>query len=383
MAASAKARRLLPRLCQPRRPCSATPEVQVTLGRRGLGRPARRRVSARRHDTAASRWRSATAPYTSRPVVGAVAGEQGQPGHPPGPATARPGNHRRSRGGQLHGLDPAGVGVHAGAASARPDASSRRASPASHSPGPSSLSPVLSTGRCSRPPPVGRGRGTSSVPARRDRAMVGHGEFEPEQAEDRADPGPRSGAGRGGTPPAAQGRDDGEGRVPGLPAPGRARLGAPGPDRLVVGQTVMLPRWRRAASYSARMVTRCTLPRNAVAAGGAVAEQHSGVQGSWKGRLPTPPGFPKPAGPIRAPRSCQAMIPRYDVVAVTEGHTNGCVGASARRPGVVRDPRHARTLLARGPRRSPSDRSLSGRSAPGRRGAVAGHARTGEVRPPP
>ena len=44
-------------------------------------------------------------------------------------------------------------------------------------------------------------------------------------------------------------------------------------------------------------------------------------------------------------------------------------------------PRHARTLLAREPGDLPSDRSLSSRSAPGRRGAVAGDARTGEVRP--
>ena len=34
----------------------------------------------------------------------------------------------------------------------------------------------------------------------------------------------------------------------------------------------------------------------------------------------------------------RAIVPGADVVTVTEGHTNGRVSASARRPGVVRDP---------------------------------------------
>jgi hypothetical protein len=77
----------------------------------------------------------------------------------------------------------------------------------------------------------------------------------------------------------------------------------------------------------------------------------------------------------------RAIVPGADVVTVTEGHTNGRVSASARRPGVVRDPgMHGRSLcgnreisrLAGGPCR---------RSASGRRGAVAGDARAREVRP--
>ena len=77
----------------------------------------------------------------------------------------------------------------------------------------------------------------------------------------------------------------------------------------------------------------------------------------------------------------RATVPGADVVTVTEGHTNGRVSASARRPGVVRDPgMHGRSLrgnrevsrLAVGPCR---------RSASGRRGAVAGDARAREVRP--
>jgi hypothetical protein len=34
----------------------------------------------------------------------------------------------------------------------------------------------------------------------------------------------------------------------------------------------------------------------------------------------------------------RAIVPGADVVTVTEGHTSGRVSASARRPGVVRDP---------------------------------------------
>ncbi len=41
----------------------------------------------------------------------------------------------------------------------------------------------------------------------------------------------------------------------------------------------------------------------------------------------------------------RAIVPGADVVTVTEGHTNGRVSASARRPGVVRDPgMHGRSL---------------------------------------
>ena len=41
----------------------------------------------------------------------------------------------------------------------------------------------------------------------------------------------------------------------------------------------------------------------------------------------------------------RATVPGADVVTVTEGYTNGRVSASARRPGVVRDPgMHGRSL---------------------------------------
>ena len=41
----------------------------------------------------------------------------------------------------------------------------------------------------------------------------------------------------------------------------------------------------------------------------------------------------------------RVTVPGADVVTVTKGHTNGRVSASARRPGVVRDPgMHGRSL---------------------------------------
>src|SRR3954466_9360005 len=64
----------------------------------------------------------------------------------------------------------------------------------------------------------------------------------------------------------------------------------------------------------------------------------------------------------------RAIVPGADVVTVTEGHTNGGVSASLRRPGVVRDPSmHGRALsgtgeLPRPPRGSPRVRMGKGRS---------------------
>jgi hypothetical protein len=81
-------------------------------------------------------------------------------------------------------------------------------------------------------PPDRCGRSISSVAARRLRVVVGHGQLEAEQAEDRADQ--ALGLAVGEAEHGAQGerRQDGEGRIPGLPARGRARLRCPPLDRL-------------------------------------------------------------------------------------------------------------------------------------------------------
>ncbi len=64
------------------------------------------------------------------------------------------------------------------------------------------------------------------------RAVVGHGEVEPEQAHDGADQPFGLAQGEPEHRPQGQGSQDGETRVGRLPTPGRPRLGLPGRDRL-------------------------------------------------------------------------------------------------------------------------------------------------------
>ena len=74
-------------------------------------------------------------------------------------------------------------------------------------------------------------------------------------------------------------------------------------------------------------------------------------------------------------------VPGADVVTVTEGHTSGRVSASARRPGVVRDPGMCGRSLRGNREISRPASGMSAWSASGRRGAEAGDARAREVRP--
>ena len=116
--------------------------------------------------------------------------------------------------------------------------------------------------------------------------VVGHGQVEPEQAEDRADQALGLAQGQAEHGPQRQRGQDRQGRVPGLPAPGRARLRPPGRDRLVREPDRQAPALRRAASYSAQLVTRCRClgmrwRRAALALNGT-----AGIRGSWEGPLP-------------------------------------------------------------------------------------------------
>ena len=103
----------------------------------------------------------------------------------------------------------------------------------SHSPGPHSFRPVLSTSRCTgslpergaAAPPTSRPGGSgSSGPARRDRARAGEGWSRSA---------PRSGAAPGGTRPGASGPSGSPGASTGAARPGGARLRPPGRDRLL------------------------------------------------------------------------------------------------------------------------------------------------------
>src|SRR5215208_2399059 len=88
--------------------------------------------------------------------------------------------------------------------------------------------------------------------------MVGNGEIETKQTDDGSNQ--PLGLAQGQAEHGAQGQGcrDGQRRVAGLPAPGVVRGSArQAAIAASVNQTMRLPRWRRAASYSAQLVTRC------------------------------------------------------------------------------------------------------------------------------
>ena len=99
----------------------------------------------------------------------------------------------------------------------------------SHSPGPQSFSPVLSTSRCTGALPA-FGRGTSSVSARRLRVrVVRHREIETEQLQDGADQPLGLAQRQAEHGPQRQRRRDRQIGVGGLPAPAGARLSSSRP----------------------------------------------------------------------------------------------------------------------------------------------------------
>src|SRR4051812_20579576 len=105
----------------------------------------------------------------------------------------------------------------------------------SHSPGPQSFRPVLSTSRCTGSASLSdRGRGTSKVSARRAQGgMVRHGESETKQADDGADQAFGLAQGQAEHGLERQRRRDRQGGIVRLTARRGARLGVPGRNRLV------------------------------------------------------------------------------------------------------------------------------------------------------
>ena len=170
------------------------------------------------------------------PVIGAVAGERGDRSPRPDRAMARPASrHRRRwwsapplRSGRCRHPRP-------GAACARTRRVLVPCFSVSHSPGPPSLRPVLSTSRCTGPEPgLDRGRGTSRVSARR-LSVEWSGTARSSPSRWRMEPISPSvwRSARRNTARSVSAVSDRQGRVPGLPAAGRARLRAPGRDRLI------------------------------------------------------------------------------------------------------------------------------------------------------
>ena len=322
------------------------PEVPVALRRRGLGRPARHRVLARRHDDRRLGVALGDRPVHVLAVVGAVAGERGDrvlhlveqrpdPGAVVGLAgrsapRPRSGRCRRPR---------------RGAASARPGASSCRASrPATRRARPASGPCCRPAGAAARRPE--RGRGTSSVAARRDR-VVWSGTARSSPSRRRIEPirpsvwrRPRRNTARS-VSAVRIARGEYQGCPPRV-VRGSARQAATASS---VNQTVRLPRWRRAASYAAQLVTRCRClgmrwRRAALALNGT-----AGVRGSWEGPLPyatRPPDATRtdPCTKVARQRHPEAARRGGEALRQDAGLNRAGIGRR-RRPGAGRGDREA------------------------------------------
>ena len=133
--------------------------------------------------------------------------------------------------------------------------------------------------------------------------MVRHAQRQPEQADDGADQPLGLAVGQAEHGPERECRQDGERRVPGLPAPGRAWFSRPRFDRLV-GE----PDRQAAALPQAGVIRRpvrdlVRLSRDVTAAVLVQLEGQGGHPGSAREHSPTTPGAPSPTSrPIRAPR---------------------------------------------------------------------------------
>ena len=190
--------------------------------------------------------------------------------------------------GQLHGLDPAGVGVHAEVQ--LPPGPARPACRASR---PATRRARPAAGRCC--PPAGAAARCPSVaaapPASRPGGSGWCGRARPGRA--RAGGGwsrsaPRSGAGQAEHGPQRQRGQDRQGRVPGLPAPGRARLRAPGRDRLLREPDRQAPALAQGGVVLGPVRDPVPLPRDAVAASGVGLERHGRGPGIVGGAAPLP-----------------------------------------------------------------------------------------------
>ena len=156
----------------------------------------------------------------------------------------------------------------------------------SHSPGPHSFRPVLSTSRCTGSLPGPRPRHLQRLgpaaegacgPARRDRARAGGGWSRSAL---------RSGAAPGGTRPAASAPSGSPGPSRGLPARRGAGLGAPGRDRLLGEPDRQAAALAQGGVILGPVGDPVPLLGDAVTASGVGLERHGGFRGSWKGPLP-------------------------------------------------------------------------------------------------
>ena len=279
--------------------------MPVAPRRRGLGRPARHRVPARRHDDRRLGVAFGDGAVHVLPVVGAVAGERRhraldlvEQGPDAGAVVGLAGRSApRPRSGRCRR-------PRRGAACARPGGSLVPCFSTSHSPGPHRLQAGAVDQQVQRPagrpgvaaaPPASRPGGTGWCGRARRSSRPSRRRMEPIRPSVWRRP-------RRNTARSVSAVRIASGEYQGCPprvVRGSARQAAIASS---VNHTVRLPRCRRAASYAAQLVTRCRClgmrwRRAALALNGT-----AGVRGSWQG----PPRYairpPMPTGPIRAPR---------------------------------------------------------------------------------
>ena len=230
------------------------------------------------------------------PVVRAVAGERGDRARRPGRARGRPASRRRPRWPVSSTASIRPVSASTPRCSLRQD---RRVFvpcfSTSHSPGPHSCRPVLSTSRCTRLRCRSVAAAPPSVSARRLRVVwSGTASSRPSRRRIGADQPLGLAQGQAEHGPQRQRRQDRQGRVVRLPARGRARLRPPGRDRLLGEPDRQAPALAQGGVVLGPVRDPVPLLGDVVTASGVGLERHGGIRGSWKGPVLLPHPAPAP-----------------------------------------------------------------------------------------
>ena len=260
-------------------------EVAVALRGRDFSRLARHRGGSRRHDDGGDRVAGADAGGDALLVIGAITGEGGEPFLDP----VEQGADLRAViyivGGQQRGDDPPRASVHAEVQLAPRPAHPRAVPLVQPLAGAAQLQSGAVDEQVEGPDPgLVRGRDFHGGGPSAQRAVVGDGEVEPEQAHDRADQ--PLGLAQGGPKYCLQGQG-GHAGVGRLPAPCRPRLGFPDRDRFPGESHRQASAPAQAGIVLAPVRDLEPLPGDAVAAVGIGFERHRASQVRDSG-CPTP-----------------------------------------------------------------------------------------------
>ncbi len=167
--------------------------------------------------------------------------------------------------------------------------------------------------------------------------MVGYTQRQAEQADDRTDQ--PLGLPVGEAEHGAQGqcRQDRQGRIPGLPAPGGARLRRPRFDRLGGEPDRQAPALAQAGVVLAPVRYPVSLARDMVATVLVQLKGTAGIQGSGEGALSYATQLLSTNRPIHAPRWPPGLSAATGPVRSTSRVLDGlCAGARARDPLLLR-----------------------------------------------